>query len=54
MSFLLWLLAAGLLFYWLYGLSQPLQNKPEILRGPLRGLGFLAMAILLAIIGLVI
>ncbi len=54
MSFLLWLLAAALFFYWLYGLSQPLHHKPQILRGPLGDLGVLATAILLAIIGLVV
>lgn len=53
MAFLLWLLAGLVFLYWLYGLSQPLSNKPQILRGPRGGLGVLGTAILLAILGII-
>ncbi len=54
MSILLWLLAGIVFLYWLFGLSQPVHNKPQILRSALGGLGVLATAILLAIIALVL
>jgi hypothetical protein len=54
MSILFWLLAGIVFLFWLFGLSQPLANKPEILRGPLGGLGGLALVIVLAIIAVLI
>ena len=51
MSMIFFLLAAPILFYWFWGRSQSVANRPEILRGPLSSLGILALGILLAALG---
>jgi hypothetical protein len=52
MNILFFVLAILVFLYWLFGMSQPISNKPEILRGPLGGIGGLLLVVILVLLGI--
>ncbi|MDP2856678.1 MAG: hypothetical protein Q8P50_01710 [Bacillota bacterium] len=54
MALLMFALAAVVLFYWLYGVSQPFINKPEVFRGVSGGLWILGVAIAFAALAILL